>query len=91
MSVPRGVTEALSFGHRIALVLELGKLPAPLLTGCDLVRVLVKMIHVRAHYFDRPHAGATDPICKEVSCQKADSDENGVDDGARTKANLHLR
>jgi hypothetical protein len=39
------VTEALSFGHGVALVLELGKLPAPLLAGCDVVRVLVEIVH----------------------------------------------
>ena len=96
MSAARGVsfgavTEALSFGHGIALVLELGKLPAPLLARCDFVRVLVEVIDVRAHDLDRPHAGATDPICKEVSSQEADSDEDGVDNCSRTNANLHLR
>jgi hypothetical protein len=55
------------------------------------IRVLVQVIHVRTHYLDGSHAGAADPICKEVSCQKADSDEDGVDNGSRTKANLHLR
>jgi hypothetical protein len=96
LSAARGVsfgavTEALSFGHGIALVLELGKLPAPLLARCDFVRVLVEVIDVRAHDLDRPHAGATDPICKEVSCQEADSDEDGEDNCSRTNANLHLR
>lgn len=71
--------EALPSGHGIALVLELGELPAPPLARRDLVRVLVEIIHERAHYLDRPHAGATDPICKEVSGEKADSDENGAD------------
>jgi hypothetical protein len=79
LSGTRGVTEALSFGHGIALVLELGELSPPLLARCDFVRVLVEIIHVRAYYLDRSHAGATDPIGKEVSRQKADSDENGVD------------
>jgi hypothetical protein len=50
LSAARGVsfgavTEALSFGHGVALVLELGKLPAPLLAGCDVVRVLVEIVH----------------------------------------------
>jgi hypothetical protein len=71
--------EALSFGHGIALVLELGELPPPLLARCDFVRVLVEIIHVRAHYLDRRHAGATDPICKQLSGQEANADENGVD------------
>jgi hypothetical protein len=85
LSAARGVsfgavTEALSFGHGVALVLELGKLPAPLLAGCDVVRVLVEIVHVRAHDLDRPHAGTADPICKKVSGQKAEDNEDPVAD-----------
>jgi hypothetical protein len=69
------VTEPLLFGHGIALVLELGQFPAPLLARRDLIRVLVQVIHVRAHHLDGSHAGAADPICKEVSCEKACPDE----------------
>jgi hypothetical protein len=84
LSAARGVasiavTEALPFGHGLALFLELGELRAPLRARCDLVRVLVEIVDVRAHHLDRPHAGGSDPVREEVSGEKADSDENGVD------------
>jgi hypothetical protein len=85
LSAARGVsfgavTEALSFGHGVALVLELGKLPAPLLAGCDVVRVLVEIVHCEHTTSIGRTRGPRTQSAKKVSGQKAEDNEDPVAD-----------